>query len=266
MNTETETYQLEVLIVDSDSSDRRALVRTLAQIADEVQITEGRTGREAYELLSTKRFDVALICQDLPDELGTDLLARLKDEGRLDAPIILLTTTDDIGEEVIRQGAHEFISKENRGAQQFRKSIRYSIERHRLWKELLETKARANRERELRTLEVSPGIKGFPESRSEEFKEKFDSLVVKYTRIFSEFTTDNSFKREVKSSPDLIRRFANELGELGVGPKELVQIHRKYLEKAIEGKTSDRELSLVNESRFFLLQLMGELLLFYRDR
>lgn len=266
MNTESEPYQLEVLIIDSDSSDRRAIVRTLAQIADEVQITEGRTSGEAYDLLTAKQFDVALICQDLPDELGTDLLTRLKNEGKLDAPVILLTATDDIGEEVIRLGAHEFISKETRGVQQFKKSIRYAIERHRLWRELVETKARAARERELRSLEASPDSAESLEEKGKEFLEQFDSLVAVYTEVFSEFTADNSFKRDAKSSPQLIKQFAIRLGELGVGPKELVQVHRKYLEGAIEGKTSERELSLVNESRFFLLQLMGELLLFYRDR
>ncbi len=265
MFKENDSYQLSVLIVDSDSSDRRAIVRTLAQLADEVQITEGQTCREAYELLVSKQFDIALICQDLPDELGTDLLVRLKDEGRLDAPVILLTSTDDIGEEVIRLGAHEFISKQSRSLQQFKKSIRYAIERHRLWRELVETKLRSARERELSSFEA-PDSNVTVQPDQNAFEEQFDNLVSEYSRIFEEFSLDNSYKRELKASAALVRAFAERVGQIGLGPKELVSIHRKYLQQAVEGKSSLREQSLMNETRFFLLQLMGELLLYYRDR
>lgn len=261
-----ENESLSVLIVDNDVEDRRSLVRILAQLSSDVSIRECKNSAEAYSALTTESFDIALVTHELPDELATDLLQRLKEEGKLHTPIILLTETDDIGEDVIRLGAHEFLSKQTRSVQQLRKSVRYSLERHRLWRELQDSKARAQRELELRSLEENPG-RG--ESRialdEKTFSHQLDELTTDYERIFEVFSSDAAYKREPQA-PDQVRDFASKLGQLGCGPKELVLIHRNVLEKLVQDKTTRREESLTNESRYMLLQVMGELLLYYRDR
>ncbi len=261
-----ENESLSVLVVDNDAEDRRSLVRILAQLSSDVSIRECKNSAEAYSALTTESFDVALVTHELPDELATDLLARLKQEGKLQTPIILLTETDDVGEDVIRLGAHEFLSKQARTVQQLRKSVRYSLERHRLWAELQASKARQQRELELRSLEEGRGRHDNGIILDETiFDRQVEELTTAYRRIFEVFSSDASYKREPEA-PELIRDFASKLGLLGCGPKELVRIHRNVLEKLVQDKTTMREESLTNESRYMLLQVMGELLLYYRDR
>lgn len=257
---------LSILIVDNDLEDRRSLVRILAQLSSNVSIRECKSASEAYTALSTESFDVAFVTHELPDELATDLLIRLKRDGRLQTPIILLTETDDIGEDLISLGAHEFLSKQSRTERQLRKSVRYSIERHRLWQELHDIKAREQRELELLTLEGSPKRQETSIVLDEVgFEHKLHELITIYGQIFEVFSSDASYKRD-PGAPDMIREFVTTLGQLGCGPKELVRVHRKVLAKLVQDRTSKREEALTNESRYMLLQVMGELLLYYRER
>lgn len=262
-----ERQSLSVLIVDKDPDDRRSMVRTLAQLSAEVSITECDSAQEAYEALLHGNYDIALITQELPDRQGTELLFQLKAESKLHTPIILLTETDDMGEEVIRLGATEFISKQSRSVQQLRKSIRYTLERHKLWEELQDSKAREQQERELRLLEESEASSSSSAItfKQSSFESKFLTLSSEYLRLFEVFSSDASYKRPAQS-PAQIKEYATLLGMLGCGPKELVRIHREALSQLVQNKTRKREESLTNESRYMLLQLMGELLLYYRDR
>lgn len=257
---------LSILIVDNDLEDRRSLVRILAQLSSNVSIRECKSAGEAYTALSTESFDVALVTHELPDELATDLLIRLKREGRLLTPIIFLTETDDIGDDLISLGAHEFLSKQSRTVEQLRKSVRYSIERYRLWRELQDIKAREQRELELLRLEKNPERQQTSIILDEVgFEHKLHELITTYGRIFEVFSSDASYKRDPEA-PDLIREFVTTLGQLGCGPKELVRVHRKVLAKLVQDQPSKREEALTNESRYMLLQVMGELLLYYRNK
>lgn len=262
---DSDKNNLSVLIVDNNPDFRKSMIKTLAQLASDVSIRECANASEAYAALAAEEFDVALITQELPDQLATDLLVKLKENGWLNTPIILLTDTDDVGEEVIRLGAHEFLSKQARNVQQLRKSVRYSLERHRLWRELQNSKEREQREHELRLLEQAETGSSAIQFDQKTFDRQLNKLMEEYKHLFSVFSADASYKR-TPQAPHQIRTFAAKLGKLGCGPKEIVQIHRKVLSNLIENKTSKRQESLTNESRYLLLQLMGELILYYRER
>lgn len=263
-SVDTVKNSLSVLVVDDNPEFRKSMTRTLAQLASDVSIRECANAAEAYAVLEDETFDVALITQELPDLLATDLLTKLKDSGRLHTPIILLTDTDDVGEEVIRMGAQEFISKHTRNVQDIRKSVRYSLERHKLWRELQDSKERAHREHELHSLEKTETDTAV-RFDLDAFNDQSKELREEYKRIFDVFSSDASYKK-MPEAPDQIRSFAAKLGLLGCGPKDIVQIHRQVLVDMLANKTSVRQESLTSESRYLLLQLMGELLLFYRER
>jgi len=84
---------LSVLIVD-DSAVMRAMVKkTLAAAGFAVdQAVEAGDGRQALEILSRNRPDVVLCDLHMPEMDGLELLAALKQAGKVPACFILVTT------------------------------------------------------------------------------------------------------------------------------------------------------------------------------
>lgn len=260
-----EKQELSVLIVDKDADLRKSIVRILAQLSSDVSIQESNSAQEAYEILSGETFDIAILGQELPDELGSDLLGRIKQEHHFQTPIIMLVDSEELGEEVIKLGAEEFLFRDRTNLTELKKSIRHCLQRHHLWMELQHSKAREQRERELRLLEEADRRGPETELQEQIPKSVLDEFCKEYESIFRVFTADHSYKRSPEA-PEQIRLMAHRLGLLGAGPKDLVNIHRTVLADAVKNKATKREDALVNEFRYLLLQLMGELLLFYRDR
>ena len=262
------TDHLSILIIDSNSEDRILLNELLKEAKLAAFIFHCESVAQAYDLLSTEMYDVALLSQNLPDGLGTDLLQRLKDEAFIHCPVIVITDKEESGADVIKRGAHDFLSKEILNANTLGRTVGYAIERHRLWMELKESKAREQRERELRVLDSSELSNATNPvfTKSDLLDEMFDNLVEEYQRLFELNLEEFSYKKEAVKSPDHIREFTRRLGDTGAGPREVVRIHRAVVQNLVKDKTTKREEALTNESRYFLLQLMGELIIYYREK
>jgi hypothetical protein len=63
-----------------------------------------------------------------------------------------------------------------------------------------------------------------------------------------------------------LERLAGELGEYGAGPKDVVRIHRRVLERRTEGAGTGVTRTYMNEGRLTVLKLMGYLASHYRTR
>lgn len=131
--------QYQVLLVEDDPDDV-FLVRSYLR-DDQLKsycISHAESLGQAMGMLKERDYDVILLDLGLPDAESTEALSlMLKDEGH--TPIIVLTIQDDqLGESLIRQGAADYVPKRLASKEMLSRSIRYSVERHRLIKRLHE--------------------------------------------------------------------------------------------------------------------------------
>lgn len=108
----TDAIQGHILVVDDYLLNRMQLQRTLEQQGHTVALAEN--GRQALEMLEEGRFDLVLLDILMPEMDGFEVLARLKgDPARRDLPVIVISSLDEM-ESVIRciaMGAEDFLPK-----------------------------------------------------------------------------------------------------------------------------------------------------------
>ncbi|MBC7924484.1 MAG: response regulator [Bryobacteraceae bacterium] len=106
---------LSVLIVDGCPVTRETLRSHLLGLHDlDVRIEEASSAVEALQLCARLTFDCALIEYHLPEDGGPRLLSQMRDGGHLPFAAILLTGSDEdqLSDESLECGAHEFLNKE----------------------------------------------------------------------------------------------------------------------------------------------------------
>jgi hypothetical protein len=63
---------------------------------------------------------------------------------------------------------------------------------------------------------------------------------------------------------DALNRIADRLGMLNAGPRDVIELHKAAIARKVDGRTSRRTIRLIEEGRLLILQLMGQLVSFYR--
>lgn len=122
-------YVLQVLIIDDDEVDRKALKRML-QLADvKIKILETDDGQFAIESLQSQHFDCAFIDYFMPNKNGMDILKEARSLG-IAVPFIMLTGHGDelIAAEVMREGAVDYIPKGEMTTELVHRAVRYAVQ------------------------------------------------------------------------------------------------------------------------------------------
>lgn len=101
---------MKILLVDDDRDFGEAASQWLTRHEHVVHFA--LTGREASDLVSSQRFDVAVIDLMLPDTSGIDLLQKLK-QVREELEVVILTGSGSIESavEAMRCGAYDYLTK-----------------------------------------------------------------------------------------------------------------------------------------------------------
>ena len=102
-----------LLIVDDNEDNRYTLTRQLAR-AGYTDVTAAADGREALELLQSRKFDLVLLDVIMPGLDGFDVCERLRaDEATRDIPVVFLTALDDTLDKVraFSVGAVDYLTK-----------------------------------------------------------------------------------------------------------------------------------------------------------
>lgn len=125
--------RLRLLLVE-DNDDHALLVASLARRALEAQplVERVATLEEAFARVEAEPPDLALLDLGLAESRGLETLDRAL-ERFPKLPIVVLTASSDLatGEEAVRKGALDFVSKDEISERALSRSIRYSLERHR---------------------------------------------------------------------------------------------------------------------------------------
>ena len=99
-----------ILVVDDDRTTRLLISSTLTTAG--YSATVAKDGKEALELLRTRRFDLMLLDVWMPRMNGLDLLERLR--GRKVRPRVIVMTSDDAPDtllKAVRQHAYKYLHK-----------------------------------------------------------------------------------------------------------------------------------------------------------
>jgi two-component system cell cycle sensor histidine kinase/response regulator CckA len=109
-----DTKPLRVLIVEHSLYDVELMLAELRQAELRVECTLVQDKNQFHTAIETQSFDAILSGYRLPSWTGLDVLRELRESGK-DIPLLLVTGTlgEEAAVECIKQGASEFILKEN---------------------------------------------------------------------------------------------------------------------------------------------------------
>ena len=135
------TETLLALIIEDNPDHLRLVKHCVARLDPAWEMIAVGSMGESVALLNqpdAPRFAVILLDLNLPDGRGLDCLKRLRERCG-DTPIIVLTGDDDasLAIEAVRQGAQDYIVKQEMSGRLLVRAMRYAIERERLRRELI---------------------------------------------------------------------------------------------------------------------------------
>ena len=121
---------LGVLIVEDSPTDVLLTEEALAQNS-RFRVRSCERLDEALRLLAEAHFDVVLLDLGLPDSQGLDTLRRLR-RTTPHVAVVVLTGKDDeeLAEQVLHEGAQDYLVKGKADAGQLGRAIRYALERN----------------------------------------------------------------------------------------------------------------------------------------
>lgn len=122
--------QLSVLMVEDEPIDRLLARAALGPL--NANIAEAGSIAEAEAILQRKSFDCLILDWHLPDGSADDLLQSVRDQ-HPHLPIVVLTGSDDVrlAEVVLKEGAQDYLVKDELGDNDLARSVRYAVERQR---------------------------------------------------------------------------------------------------------------------------------------
>lgn len=135
---------VDILIVEDDPVDRKALLRALAGSSlGNVKTRQAASLAEAITSFEAHRPDVVLLDLGLPDSSGLESLASLATWVE-DIPIVILTGHEDEKTAILamQRGVQDYLTKDNITSSVLSRVIRYAIERKEYERQLLASEER----------------------------------------------------------------------------------------------------------------------------
>lgn len=122
---------INVLLVEDNPVDV-LLAKDALEDSQQFDVTVAERLSTALELLKNHRFDVVLLDLGLPDCQGLETFIKLR-QGNSSIPVIVMTAKDDneLALRAVREGAQDYLVKNQVQGDTLSRSIRYAIERQR---------------------------------------------------------------------------------------------------------------------------------------
>jgi hypothetical protein len=99
---------------------------------------------------------------------------------------------------------------------------------------------------------------------SDQNPEKFEEFVQTYGKLIDD-ALDEASHRMIGSYRDSLAAFADSIGMLNLGPRDIIDIHKEVIHRKTRNANRTRMQAYINEGRLLLVQLMGNVLTFYRS-
>jgi len=225
---------------------------------------------DGLKQLSQGGVDVVLLDLNLPDSQGLDTVRRTHAHAT-DIPIVLLTSDDDetLGVKAIQEGAQDYLSKGQEDQQTLVRAIQYAIERqHRILDEIHQREQAAREhnslERISRSSQTSVTAQTFGVvALRENAPELFEKLVQHFMQTIDHALEQRILRVEYHIGDEL-RSIGEQLGFVKAGPRDVIDIYVAALKSVSENAPSKKAQAYAEEGRLLVLELMGNLVSFYR--
>jgi PAS domain S-box-containing protein len=121
-------FDLRILIVDDDETDRRAVRRHLAGSFPSAALDEARSAAETLDQIASRLYDCVLIDYYLPDTRDLSLVLRIQ-AAAPELPIIMFTGRggEDIAVELMKAGVADYIPKASISAERLAAGVRHAL-------------------------------------------------------------------------------------------------------------------------------------------
>lgn len=256
-----------LLLVEDNPAD--------AELVSEMLDTGARPGEydilhvqklvDAEELLNSRPVDVVLLDLRLPDASGLDGVKTLLNT-LPELPIVVLTGMDDeeLALACIDAGAQDYLSKEEMKPLLLKRAIGYAITRLRE-AQLRDLRATLGRYRHLSsdgtTTAVTAMTAGLVPVRDRN-TETFRKMAGQYSQLLAQYLEQLGYKKE--KPRDFMASLVTRLGDLGAGPRDLIDLHVAALECVVHVEGIEKARAFVVEGRLLALEMMGLLVDYYR--
>lgn len=257
----------QVLLVEDNPADAELVEVMLDSITGPVRyrVRHVDSLEAATALLEATPFDIVLLDLRLPDADGVDAVRKvLKIIG--DLPVVVLTGLEDesLAVACIDAGAQDYLSKGELAPLPLIRAIGHSIHRARET-QIREMNATIAQYRALSTAgattSVTAALAGVGPAR-DRAPEAFGELGKTYEKLLYGYVDQLAYKKE--KPRDLMERMVTAVGDLGGGPRDLLDLHLASLEAVVANSTREKARAFVIEGRLLALELMGLLVDYYR--
>ncbi|MEO0421143.1 MAG: response regulator [Pseudomonadota bacterium] len=262
---------LAVLAIDDEDVQHMLLSRLLRDGSDgySYSLVSCATMEAAFDRMDAEPpVGVVLLDLGLPGSQGIETVSRFGDRIRIYPTIILTGNADqDVARRALHMGVEDYLDKGDLTAEILQRSIRYSVERFSLKRDL----ERARYEREIAFTE-EVGSDGSSPVSSQLYGQRalrlavpsaFEQLVTAYAEVVGDAIEQRAFHVDHRLS-DRLRSMADTMGRLLAKPRDVVEIHTEALRMQGSGGAPEKMRARVEESRYLLLELIGNLCSYYR--
>lgn len=266
--------KLRILLIEDDTVDRIAIINELQKLGKHIQIDEASDAKTARQMLTEKCYGCVLLDYGLPQKNGLQFIKEMQSTNMNTVPIIVLTRRDDenLGIKMVHEGAQDYLIKNQVDGKQILRSIHYAMERFKLLREIAEAKQREQKEIETAITNQNK-MRGWQDSSitaqmigmgplRKRFPHIFVDLLKEYESLLDSYLEAITFNQPPPRQQ--ISSFAYTIGDYSGGPRDVVDIHIKTVESKCIDKNQNRVRVYTIEGRLLILEVMGNLVDYYR--
>lgn len=230
---------------------------------------------QAVDRLDGEAIDLVLL--DVSDRGAAGLadIARIRERAP-EMPIIVLTgsAADDLEVAALRAGAQDCLPHGDGLPPLLSRAVRFAIERNLFQSVDDRRRGEVGRQRETRGLQAICGPQPLPvtehsfgvQSLPVKAPKDFEELINAYLNVLDQvLELDREPSEPAKARiDDALNRISDRLGMLNAGPRDVIELHKAAIGRKVDGRPSRSTIRLIEEGRLLILQLMGQLVSFYR--
>jgi PAS domain S-box-containing protein len=136
---------MRILLVKAPHSDAASLRELLSQASGGAyELVEAKASSEALGFLRQQAFNVVLLNLGASSATDLEVLAQIQAQTQGAIPVLLMAASEDelLGIQAVREGAQDFLVKSRLTPVVLSRTLRYAIERQRIWEALRSSQQR----------------------------------------------------------------------------------------------------------------------------
>ena len=270
--------RIRILLIEDDAQDAALLEMSLSRVRnDSFEVETVRLLEEGLKLLAQTPPDAILLDLNLPDSAGGKPTFERVHAQAGETPIVVLTGQEDeaLALELVQAGAQDYLIKGQLDSPLLGRAIRYSIERQQLLGALEAASQKREQEKEMHSLEalsrqapsaVSSAMLGVV-SLHKSSPEYFTQWVQRFGKLMALALEQRGFK-VAHPIEEGMRALGEELGDFKATARDVIELYNASLKQTKEGcgGNAAKLQAYAEEGRIRVLELMGYLLAFYRNK